>query len=168
MSNPSWLISLEQVIRKQNNPSPRIAVVGMGQELRGDDAAGLEVARALQSASSASLLIVDAGAAPENFSGVLRKFAPDVVLLVDAVDMAAQPGTVHIFKIEEAEMCSATTHTLSPHLLITYLQAELNCNVSLIGIQIGQVDFCSEMSPSVQQSVEQLIQALRQLTFDNW
>ena len=37
---------------------------------------------------------MEAGPAPENFTGPLRRFRPDLVLLVDAAQMDAEPGTI--------------------------------------------------------------------------
>ena len=45
---------------------PRVAVVGVGQRLRGDDGAGPAVAQRLAPLADAALLVVDAGHAPEN------------------------------------------------------------------------------------------------------
>ncbi len=76
-----------------NNLTPRTAILGIGQELRGDDALGLEIARRLQKKLSGreDVLILLAGPAPENFTGALRRFAPQRVILVDAALMGEPP-----------------------------------------------------------------------------
>ena len=90
-SRASWHDSLARTLkqlRRLNRP-PRLAVVGIGHELRGDDAAGVRVARALQSRfpTSDALVAIDAGSAPENHTGALRRFKPDLVLLIDAAQI---------------------------------------------------------------------------------
>ena len=74
----------------------RTAMLGIGHELRGDDAAGLEVARRLQAlvVGQPDSLILETGPVPENFTGPLRRFAPDLVLLVDAALMGEPAGAV--------------------------------------------------------------------------
>jgi len=160
MSNQSLMVSLQQTIQQTNKPLPRIALVGIGHELRGDDAAGLMVVRRLKAVSSANVLVIDAGPAPENFTGKLREFAPDVLLLVDAVQMAAQPGTIRLLEMTDVESYSLTTHALSPHLLIAHLQTELRCIIRLLGIQPGQDSFDSELSSTVRHSVERIVQII--------
>ena len=41
-----------------------------------------------------SFLCLSAGAAPENCTGLLRRFRPDLVLLVDAAEMGEAAGAV--------------------------------------------------------------------------
>src|SRR6478736_4064730 len=86
--NPLRLLS--QLTNKSANP-PRISVLGVGNPFRSDDGAGVLVARRLASRECAlatgHLLIIEAGHAPENTTGELRRFAPDLVLIIDAADM---------------------------------------------------------------------------------
>jgi hydrogenase maturation protease HycI len=155
------MASLKQVIRQRNKPLPRIAIVGIGHELRGDDAAGIIVARRLENVTNINLLVIDTGPVPENFTGKLREFSPDILLLVDAVQMDALPGMIRLLTIDELESYSLTTHTLSPHLLITHLQMELHCIIRLLGIQPGQDSFGSELSSAVRQSIDQIVQVVQ-------
>ncbi|MBN2303967.1 MAG: hydrogenase 3 maturation endopeptidase HyCI, partial [Anaerolineae bacterium] len=98
MSKPSWpqqlQTALTQAAQTQNNPQPRVALVGIGHELNGDDAAGLAVVRALLPLAEGRdrVSLIDAGPAPENCTGPLRAFAPDLVLLIDAAQMGEEPG----------------------------------------------------------------------------
>ena len=173
MSKLSWSDSLSQKLTSLrlrgdslNRPYPslRVAIVGIGQELRGDDAAGVSVARALQSTVGAihelPLLVIDAGAAPENFTGQLRRFDPDLVLLIDAAQLNEAPGTIRWLDWQETSGLSASTHTLPPHVLAEYLVNELNCEVALIGIQPQGNEFDAPLSPPVQQAVADLARTL--------
>jgi hypothetical protein len=80
----SWDILLgEQLGRlRKTTRSLRVAVMGIGHELQGDDAAGVLIARHLQSllGPSEERLILCVGPAPENCTGALRRFEPDLVL----------------------------------------------------------------------------------------
>lgn len=159
----SWIDFLYQALAQVNKPQARLAVLGVGHELRGDDAAGIAVVRALQSLSNERSLFVDAGAAPENFTGVLRDFAPDLVLIIDAAQMNEPPGTTRLLAISDTENCSVTTHTLSCHMLALYLETELHCAVKLLGIQPGQDLLGAELSLAVRQSVRAIVRVLRSL-----
>ena len=88
MSPRSWEASLRQIAEKPE----RVAIVGVGHELCGDDAAGLLVSRHL--ASGPTALVIEAGPAPENVGFALRKFAPEAILLVDAAILGLAPGSI--------------------------------------------------------------------------
>lgn len=149
----------------------RLAVVGIGQELRGDDAAGLWVARGLLAGESrrrphkeagepAQLLLIEAGPVPENFTGPLRRFAPDLVLLIDAAEMGEPPGTIRCLTPEEADGFGASTHTLPLSTFSLYLQSDLNCRAAILGIQPGSNGLEESLTPEVAQAVEDLVQQL--------
>lgn len=145
----------------------RIAILGIGNELNGDDAAGVLVARALLNWTrenepktglfSPVWYIVEAGLAPEAFTGPLRRFQPDLVFLVDAAELGEPPGTVACFDWVQAEGMSASTHTLPPTVLAQYLIDQLGCGVVLIGIQPKSLDFDEGMSVEVQRAVDEVV-----------
>lgn len=139
MCRSSWPAMLTQTLARRAKPDtpPRVAVLGVGNEFNGDDAAGLVVVRAMKARTGCPdrLLVIDAGIAPENHTGPLRAFAPDLVLLVDAAQMDAEPGAVRWIDWRDTSGISATTHTLPPHMLARFLTAELGCAMALLGIQ---------------------------------
>jgi hydrogenase 3 maturation protease len=164
MSKPCWQNCLTKKLRSLSQPdrSTRVAIVGIGNELRGDDAAGAMVARALQSTAGADhdppLLIIDAGAAPENFTGPLRRFDPDLVLLIDAAQMNEAPGSIRWIDWRDTSGLSASTHTLPPYLLAQYLISELDCDVAMIGIQAADTSIGAPLSPPVQSAVDEIVE----------
>ena len=81
--------------------------------------------------------LCEAGHAPENKTGELRKFAPDLVLLIDAAEMGKEPGTVAWISEEDIDGMSASTHSLPLSMLAHYLTLELNCKVTIAGYSSG-------------------------------
>jgi hydrogenase 3 maturation protease len=166
MSSLSWKTQASQALSrlKDGDHPPRIAVVGVGSELRGDDVAGLALVRALRTrfpADSAERLIaIEAGTAPENVTGALRRFRPDFVLLIDAAQMGAEPGVVRWLAASAAAGFSASTHSLPLHMLAAYLESELGCEVALLGIQPATLSFDAPLSPPVKRAVAEIAQAL--------
>lgn len=130
----------------------------------GDDAAGVLIVRALQplAVGRPHLLVLDAGPAPENFTGPLRRFAPDLVLLVDAAQMDEPPGTLRCLAWQDTSGFSASTHTLPPYVLAGYLSSEMHCHVGLLGIQPAQNILDTPLSPVVAEAVAQAVQAIRE------
>jgi hydrogenase 3 maturation protease len=150
-----------------------VAVVGIGQELRGDDAVGVKAARALlrrQRAGSdisrpVSLLVVEAGPMPESCTGPLRRFAPDLAILVDAADMGAAPGTVAWLDWRDAD-AAGSTHGLPLSLFAGYLTTEIGCTVLLLGIQPADLTFGAPVSPPARRALRSVIQGLSTLLLD--
>jgi hydrogenase 3 maturation protease len=159
----SWQTSLPRLTAPQNRP-PRIAVLGIGNSLRSDDGAGSLVARRLADSSLIraldSVLVVDAGHAPENTTGELRRFVPKVVILIDAAEMGEAPGTIRWIGMEEIDGMSASTHTMPLSMLSRYLILELGCEVKVLGIQPHSTGIGELVSPDVLQAVDEIANGL--------
>ncbi len=164
MSNRSWQESLQaelQRLRRSDRPV-RVALMGIGHELCGDDAVGVRIASMLRTRQAAAehVLALEAGPAPENFTAVLRRFQPDLVLLLDSALMGEEPGTVRWLDPEQTEGFSASTHTLPLHILISYLTLELGCSIGILGIQPEQTFADAPLSPRVQAAAEEVAAGL--------
>lgn len=144
-------------------PRPaRVAVLGVGNTMRGDDGAGVLVVRALarRLPDAPDVLLIDGSTAPENFTGPLRRFRPDLVIEIDAAHLEQPPGTVAWVDWRDADGMSASTHTLPPSVLATFLSADLGCQVSLLGIQPATLEMGCGLSPEVGAAVVRLTDAL--------
>jgi len=143
----------------------RLAVLGIGHELYGDDAVGVWLAGRLDELTLANknLLAIQGGPAPENFTGTLRRFGPDLILFVDAALMDLEPGKTGWLSWQDTTGFSASTHTLPLHILASYLTAELNCEVALLGIQPAQNQVGAPLSPEVQEAAEGVAKTIRDI-----
>jgi hydrogenase 3 maturation protease len=141
----------------------RLTILGVGQELRGDDGVGLAVVRGLRPFAHPNLLLVEAAHAPENCTGQVRRFAPDLVLLVDAAQMDAPPGTIRWLDWRNCDGVSASTHTMPLSLLGEYFTAVLNCEVALIGIQPASLALTDTVSPEALAAASTVSQAIAAL-----
>ena len=163
----TWQTTLSLRLRQrisESGRSPRVAVLGIGNVMRSDDAAGMLVARALSQRECARdndhLLALEAGPAPENRTAELRKFAPDLVLLIDAADMGKAPGAVEWISEDEIDGMSASTHSLPLSMLAKFLTLDLGCKVMLLGIQAASNEVGETVSPKVLQAVEEVAAGL--------
>ncbi|MFN7035719.1 MAG: hydrogenase 3 maturation endopeptidase HyCI [Bellilinea sp.] len=143
----------------------RIAVIGIGNPFNGDDAAGVMVVRTLQKKLDRAdhLLLIEGGTAPENTTGMLRRFHPQVVIMVDCAEMGRPPGSVGLVEIEQLDGMSASTHTLPPSVLAEFLQRELGCRIVFVGIQPFTLEFDAPLSPPVRQAVSRVSRALHRI-----
>ena len=133
--------------------------------MRSDDAAGVLVARGLANRDYAAdyVLILEAGQAPENQTAELRRFAPGLVLIIDAADMGEMPGTIQWISEESIDGLSASTHSLPLSMLARYLKLELNCDVMFLGIQPASNEVGERVSEDVLQAVDEVVKGLNEL-----
>jgi hydrogenase 3 maturation protease len=116
---------------------------------------------------SAGILVIDAGLAPENFSGSLRSFKPNIILLMDAADMAEPPGCLAALDWQSAGGFGASTHLQPLSTFGEYLSIELGCDLVLLGIQPAHNQFDRPVSPPVKAAVERLVEDLYGLLVGN-
>jgi hydrogenase 3 maturation protease len=117
----------------------KMLILAVGNPLRGDDAAGLFCAKKLKKYMRGKfrsrLKIVLGYESPENFTGTIRAFCPDFVLILDSALGAHKPGTVFSVDKEKVEDEGVSTHHPSLQMLSSYLEKTMRCRVAILGIQ---------------------------------
>ena len=137
-----------------------VVVLGVGSELRSDDAVGLHVASGVRAAHLRNVHAIVGGTAPENSTGEIRSLGPSHVIIVDAADMAEQPGTIRVLDPRDVSGASFATHGLPLSVLAGYLGTEIGCTVTLIGIQPSSVAFGESLSLEAREAIRSLVAAL--------
>jgi hydrogenase 3 maturation protease len=137
-------------------------IVGIGNTLKGDDAAGLLVCEQLQKAK-VSAHIIDAGTVPENYIQSIIKKAPQNLLLIDAIDFGNEAGTIGVFKAEQLSSLVISTHTLSPRIFIDMIRQSIELNVYCVGIQPAQTQLGRSVSEQVDHAIQKLCRILTQI-----
>lgn len=148
-----------EIVTAFPTPRPaRVAILGVGNEMNGDDGAGVSVVRdlAARTPRPPGVLLIEAGAAPESYTGPLRRFKPDLIIEVDAAMLGGAPGATAWLDWREADGMSASTHTLPPSVLATFIQADLGCEMTILGIQPERVEMGTGLSPAVASAVREL------------
>jgi hydrogenase 3 maturation protease len=136
-------------------------VLGVGSELRSDDAAGLRVAAALAGNPIPGVLALEGGSAPENCTAEVRRLGPSHLIIVDSADLGEPPGTIRIVSRTDIRSSSFGTHALSLGVLADYLATEVGCVVTVIGIQPVSLAFGESLSAEVTAAVKETLHALR-------
>jgi len=144
----------------------RIAVLGVGSELRADDNAGMLIAQELERSQAQISKAVDikvflGHTAPENLSGEIKKYAPSHVLIIDTADIGKKPGEVAVFTPEDSGGISFSTHKLPIKVLAQYLTQSIDCKIIIIGIQPKTLDFGKDVSREVSASIKELSKEIK-------
>ena len=139
----------------------RVVVVGVGSEMRGDDAAGMDVLKGLKGGlKSRNVLLIEGGVAPENFTSQIRRFRPSHVIFVDATDFGAKPGNVVIAEPGAITGQSVSTHTVPLSALAGYIREQTGSDVALVGIQPERANLGAKMCDPVKISVGKVVEIL--------
>jgi hydrogenase maturation protease len=137
-------------------------VLGIGNEWRSDDAAGLVLARRLRADGMRTLeLEGEPTALLDAWEGERH------VVLVDAVSSGAAPGTIHRFDAGAgplpARVFSASTHHLSVADAVELARSlgRLPERLEVVGIEGGRFEPGRGLSAEVSRAVDELASALR-------
>jgi len=122
----SWQAALRAL------PHP-LTIVGVGNRLRGDDAAGPLVLDRLKGKTAA--VLIDAGVAPENYLSPIAATAPRCVLIIDAVCSGRPAGTVDFIRKDGLSGVAVSTHAIPLSLFISLLRERSDAEVVVLGIQ---------------------------------
>ncbi len=138
----------------------RVTVVGIGNPLRADDAAGCLVARSLRPA--AGLEAIEVEEVPESHLGAVSASRPDTILFVDAVDLGAAPGSLALLETRDLARFAPTTHHVPLDLLAHWLARETGAEVLLLAVQPRRMDLGAPVSPEVAEGVRLAAATLNQ------
>ncbi|MCL2632746.1 MAG: hydrogenase 3 maturation endopeptidase HyCI [Coriobacteriia bacterium] len=130
--------------------------------LRADDAAGTMIAERLEGLQGRAQAFAGYSA-PENLTGEIKRFSPDIVLVIDAIDLGVEPGEVRVIELDEIGGVSFSTHMLPLKIIIEYLRQETGAEVVLLGIQVSSIEFMQKMTEAVRATVDAIVDSLEAL-----
>lgn len=158
-------------------PDPGIIkIIGIGQSLRGDDAAGLEAVRMWQQAYKGKLTHPTVHVELAELPGVslLNLLAgSQCAILVDAVRSGARPGTIYVLR--ENQLDAFTQDSGSAHgwgvaetlsLGRQLMPAAMPEKLILIGIEAGQLQLGDALSPEVRSALLEAARLIEQYVLD--
>ncbi len=117
----------------------RTVVCGIGNRMRGDDAAGpLVIDKLKKAVKTKDVLLLDCGELPENLITRITKFKPDKLILIDSADLGEQPGAFREINQEEIKDHVLSTHKMPLTMLVKFLNSKIKFDLIFIGIQPKQ------------------------------
>ena len=148
----------------------RVTVIGIGQSLRGDDAAGLEAVRRWEGQYGATSARTEVGAQYAELPGLglldlLDGF--DAAVIVDAVMSAAAPGTVYRLDLDELDSFGTTSKSAHGWGIAETLRLDRQLNpgrkpirIRLIGIEAEQMELGRPLSESIERAIPAACEAI--------
>lgn len=135
----------------------------IGNRDGGDDAVGPFIADLLKSQIGRNLICIDAGIAPENFTGVVKQHYPERLIIVDAIEMNLAPGEIRQVPPEKIGVMHISTHGIPLSVLIKYFKQDID-SIFLIGIQPKMMD--GKLTDSVKNAAKKFIRILDSDSFE--
>jgi len=135
-----------------------IVLLGIGNELRGDDAVGHLLARKLADQGLPGLNAIPVGVSLENATHLVARHHAQVLILVDAVSDPARPlGEWGFFEPEALDCFIHSTHSVPLSLFVSYWRRETpGLDVHFIGVNIHGTAIFKALSPGIESAVETL------------
>jgi len=144
-------------LAKELGRPEKLAVIGVGNVAKGDDAAGVRAAetlvRLVGPGARARLRIFVTHEVPENFTGAVRAFAPSHVLVIDTAAAGFKPGTVFVVDPAAISREEISTHRTPLSTLAAFLEETVGCRVVILGVEPEDFTAGASLRPSVQAAV---------------
>ncbi len=154
-------MNFEDSLRTALQGAVKTVIVGIGNELNGDDGFGIRVAERIhQSEKSISIL---AHTVPENFISVIAAEKPSHVLFLDSAFLDASPGTLSLLGTEDLARIATVTHRIPLSKIIERLVGLHQCQILIIGLQPKNMDVGSGLSPEVRETADELVDLLNNI-----
>lgn len=148
-----WQQDLDKLLKSASS-SNRVALVGVGHPLRGDDYVGSQIVKTLaehaENVLPDGLCLFDAEGDVEAVITKLADVAPKHVIFIDACEMKLRPGEARLLSIEETNYPFFTTHGIPLKVLADRLLPRSKAWV--LAIQPAQIEFSEDLSTEVEET----------------
>jgi len=133
----------------------RIVFVGLGNELRGDDKAGLLFLEKLQEqAEYRSSCFIKAGTNPENYLQKIVNCDADLVVFIDAARFGAEPGSIAFLNTGQIDKIAISTHAFSVTMIEDFLRSYKVYRFLYVGIEPRNTSFRPALTAEVRTAIE--------------
>lgn len=129
----------------------RILFVGIGNLLKKDDGVGVHISSGICNKLNIEALTVEVSL--ENYIGKINRIDPDILVLIDCVEMGSVPGTSKLISVSKLDDLTFNTHNISLKRISEFFKMP----VYLLGIQPEKIEFGENMSYLVMEEAEKII-----------
>lgn len=138
-------------------------VVGVGNDMRGDDGIGIFLAGKLEGEfrGNPDIMVIKTQV-PENFIKPIQDFRPEKMIILDSADFGKKPGEFRVIREREILQFLVSTHNMPLTVFLKALE-NLRAEKILIGIQPGNLDFGEGLSREVREKAGEILGFVRGL-----
>ncbi len=139
-----------------------ICVIGIGNEYRQDDAAGLHAVRKMKENAGSQVKVLEQSG--EATSLIAAWGNSDKVILIDAVQSGAEPGTIHRVDAMNNSLaagefrCSSHLFGVAESIELARTLDQLPSELIVYGIEGKQFEHGTTLSPEVEQILDDLVE----------
>ena len=141
----------EELDRLLSHKGRNILFVGIGNLLKMDDGAGVYISRKIRNKGNLSSLTVETGI--ENYIGKINSLKPDILVLIDCVELGSAPGTFKLLELNQIQDLTFNTHNISLRRLADFFKMP----VYILAVQPEKVDFGENISYLVKSIANKII-----------
>lgn len=132
----------------------KVLFVGIGNVLKKDDGAGVYISSGIRNRSNIEALTVEVSL--ENYIGKINSINPDILVLIDTVEMGLTPGMYKLMPINMIDDLTFNTHNIS----LSRISDFFLMPVYLLGIQPEKIEFGENMSYLVKKEARNIINVI--------
>ena len=132
--------------------------VGIGNILKSDDGVGVYISNNIQNSQRVRSLTVEVSI--ENYIGKINSLKPDILVLIDCLDMNSDPGTCKLLTLNQINDFTFNTHNISLKRLSEFFPMP----VFILGIQPEKLDFGETISYIVSETANIIINLIKKET----
>jgi hydrogenase 3 maturation protease len=142
-----WELQLKELLAFAS-PMSKVALVGVGHPLRGDDYVGSFIVKILMNECRAENIgFFDAQDGVEMVVSRIAKFSPKHILFIDACEMNARPGHIALISVADTNYPFFTTHGIPLKLLASQFLSDSEARV--LAIQPEHMEVGDHLSPRI-------------------
>lgn len=140
-----------------------MAILGVGNPMRGDDGLGPHAARRLAQEPPPRTLVLDVESVPEAFTGKVEEFGATHVVIIDAANLGGAPGETRLIEGSQIKGVAISTHSLPLNIFIHYVEEAVGAEVRVVGVQPASLGLGEGLTPRVEEAVDKVVEILRRI-----
>jgi hydrogenase maturation protease len=141
-----------------------ILLIGVGNPMRGDDAAGLQAAKLIRERNHPSIRVIERDG--EGASLMETWTGAQTVIVVDAACSDSPPGTIYRFDATQqplpGKLFQRSTHAFGLHEAVELSRAlnRLPYRLIIYGIRVKSLEIGAPLSDEVEKSVQEVVERI--------
>lgn len=132
----------------------KMLFVGIGNILKMDDGIGVYISRKIKNTNTVSALTAEVSI--ENYIGKINTLNPDILVIIDCVEIKASPGSYRLLSPDQIQDLTFNTHNIS----LNRLSDHFGMPVYVLAIQPEKIGFGENLSYIVQNAADKIVRLI--------